>query len=354
MIQSPADTPKPTFIGGLIALVVGLLILAVVAEILLRVAMPHWREFHSGWFMKSTVVPGHANVATGVPGFDGYFAQNNGDFRVHVTVNDFGLRNPEPVANANNRVWVVGDSMTFGWGVEQQQMYSSRLAVLSNRPTYNIASPGASVCGYQALVARMPKDVQPAAVIVGLVLENDVLRYNCVEAARRSTEKTEPNEAISFIRVKRFLTKYFALYNFASVSLKRVPLIEHALVFLGVAAKGHQYRQYIGDDEVAAAVGETVTELLRLKAQLPQNSPFAVMIAPARFEIKDGAPFYKKLRETVITALNEKGIATIDPTDGFMEKGFAATHFAHDGHWKPLGHEIAAAAIAGWLSSQSQ
>ena len=32
--------------------------------------------------------------------------------------------------------------------------------------------------------------------------------------------------------------------------------------------------------------------------------------------------------------------------------GFSAVHFAHDGHWTPLGHELAASAVAEWLRGQ--
>ena len=314
--------------------------------------MPHWRDFHSGWFMQTTEVPGYATVAIGVPGFDGHFAQNNGDFRIHISINDFGLRNSEPISSADNNVWVIGDSMAFGWGVEEQEMYSSRLAALSGQAVYNVASPGTSVCGYQALAARMPSDVKPSAVIVGLVLENDVSRYNCKKDATRVVSKSSSTESFGFTYFKRFLSQRLALYNFAAVTLKKIPLVEKALKFLGLAAEEHLYRQYISEDEMAIAVQETVDELSHLKQAMPMEAPFAVMIAPARFEIKDSSPFYRMLREEVKEALKQKDIAVIDPIAGFFEKGFSATHFAHDGHWTALGHDIAARAIAEWLSMQ--
>ncbi|MBI1986249.1 MAG: hypothetical protein HYS64_06160, partial [Rhodospirillales bacterium] len=75
---------SPTVKGRLIALALGLVLLVVTSEAILRFAMPHWREFFSGWFMSTVQVPDHGTVTTGRPGFDGHFAQNNGDFRVRI------------------------------------------------------------------------------------------------------------------------------------------------------------------------------------------------------------------------------------------------------------------------------
>lgn len=354
VIHQPLHSPKPTFFGKVFAIIVGLTMLVIIAEILSRNFMPHWKEFRSGSFMTSTPVPGHADVATGVPGYDDYFAQNNGDFRVRITINDFGLRNPDPITKADNRIWVVGDSMTFGWGVEQQQMYSSLIKNVSGQQAYNISSPGTSVCGYQALVDRMPKNLNPTAVIVGLILENDISRYDCTEFAREQKNTPKFAESISLLRLKRFLTLNCALYNFVSMSLKRIPLVERILVYSGLAAEPHMYRQQLKDDQLDIATTETVSELLKLKKQLPEGTPFAVLVAPARFEIKDANPFYQKLRDKMNTALSRENIPSIDPINGFLKKGFTATHFAHDGHWNALGHEIAATAVNKWLSNMSK
>jgi hypothetical protein len=330
----------------------GVLLLAVASEVVLRLAMPHWREFFSGWFMQVVAVPDHGAVITGRPGFDGYFAQNNGDFRVRIRVNEFGLRNPEPVDKAGGRVWIVGDSMAFGWGVEQDEMYSSVIATLLGMPTYNVASPGTDVCGYQALVARMPSEVRPKAVIVGLILENDILSYDCRKEAKRVAQTQANSAAGPDAGFRQFVIKHTALYNFLAVSLKRVAPVRDALTALGLIAEGHVYRRLLDDAEAGRAVERTADELTALKAMLPARTPMAVLIAPARFEIRDGDAYYRRLRLATAAALAGRGIAVIDPFEEFRRVGFVATHFAHDGHWSPLGHRLAAAAVAAWLKGQ--
>lgn len=174
--RAAGTPPRLTWAGALLALIVGGVLALAAAEAAVRVAMPHWREFWSGWFITTDRTSGFP-VAVGRAGFDGMFAQNNGDFRVRVRINDLGLRDDVPAAAANGQVWAVGNSMTFGWGVEADQAYAKVAERALGRGVYNVASPGADVIGYENLIKRMPAGVRPAAVIVGLVLENDLADY---------------------------------------------------------------------------------------------------------------------------------------------------------------------------------
>ena len=347
---------RPTAKGRALALVIGCVLTVFAAEGILRIAMPHWQEFYSGRFMRVIRVPDHGWVYTGRPGFDDYFSQNNGDFRVRLQINDFGLRNPDAVDKAGGRVWFIGDSMAFGWGVEQKKMYSSVAGSLLGVPTYNVASPGTNVCGYQALLARMPENANPRAVIVGLILENDMHDYNCRTKGEKSTVEIVPSEpgfnVTSMSGLKTTLTRYSALYNFFAVSLKRVAFINEALISVGLLAKGHTYRPANTKAGFDRVINRTAAELANVKAQLPAQVPFAVLIAPARFEIRDQDPAFQKVRLEIARQLAARGVAVIDPIKGFLDAGFQPTHFAHDGHWSPLGHKIAAGAAADWLRRQ--
>ncbi len=343
------DRTRPTILGALVALVVGTLIMGGVAEVILRLLMPHWNEFHSGHFIERTTVPGFRTVAIGRAGFDGHFAQNNGDFRHRIRINAFGLRNADPVSAAHERVWVVGDSMAFGWGVERDQTYTAILARESATGTYNVASPGTDVCGYQALVARMPEGLSPRAVVIGLILENDIADYDCAPKPAATKPEKGKSSSISLKSIKEGLTGHSALYNFLAVAVKRVDVLSEALVAVGLIEGVHKEKHLFPPAEMVTRVRRTAEELAELAAMLPPAVPMAVLIAPARFEIRDDHPFYRDLRLSMVDALNRRGIQVIDPIAQFKEAGFAPTHFSHDGHWSPLGHEIAGKAAAKWV-----
>ena len=340
---------RRTLGGRLVAVVVGLAILLAVAEAGLRIVFPHWNEFFSGRFIIAITVPGYGRVAIGTPEFDGYFAQNNGDFRVHIAINGAGLRNDEPVEAAAGRLWIVGDSMAFGWGVERDETYTAALAANTGVATYNVASPGANVCGYQALIARMPKTVRPRAVIVGLILENDLLPYDCrARAAVPAQDEAPAPAAIELGNVKGGLTQWSALYNVLAVSVKRVGFLVDLGVWLGLINMPHADHLAPAPETRDVMIRATADELLRLRQQAA-GVPFAVLMAPARWELRTGDPGFRSLREGLVAALAERAVDVIDPFDRFKKAGFGPTHFIHDGHWSALGHRLAAEAAATWV-----
>lgn len=337
--------------GRLIALLLGFVFLLAISEVVVRIVYPSWSEFYAGRYMVTEAVPENGIVAVGKAGFDGYFAQNNGDFRSHIKINAFGLRNDEPVSNADQRIWILGDSMAFGWGVEANEMYSAVIGELTNTPTYNVASPGTNVCGYQALAARMPKDVAPIGVVVGLIIENDLVNYDCVATAKKAegSDRASSSSVLNVATLKQFLTEHSALYNFFAVSLKRVNVMRETLIWLGVVNKSHAYRNPLEGKDMAQIAKATAKELARLRNMFDAGTKFVVQIAPARFEIANDDPAYKEARLQVRKALEEQGLAYVDPIDRFKADGFEATHFIHDGHWSAKGHRLAAEETAVWL-----
>lgn len=347
--KNPRVTAKGIVVAVFISLIAGIGL----SEVLLRVVMPNWQEFYSGRFMTGVAVPGHSPVMAGRPGFDGYFSQNNGDFRVRLRLNQLGHRNPEPAAAANGQIWAVGDSMTFGWGVERAEMYSEVLEKRLSAPVYNLASPGTDICGYQTMVARMPKDVAPRAVVVGLILENDVRMYDCPAEAKESVaqrlERPDSGGKLSLLAIKQYATQKSAIYNFFAVSLKRVAVVQDFLVRVGFLNKPHAVNNRVAPEQLPALAASTVNELVGLKSMLPAAAPFLVLVVPTRFEIRDDTPLYRDLRRTVLNELARRGISAVDPLPAFKAAGFGPTHFKHDGHWSALGHRIAADAVAGGL-----
>ena len=333
-----------------VVLLAGLMVAVVLTEGAARIMFPNWSEFQSSRFMQLEAVPGFMSVLIGKPGFDGYFAQNDGDFRVRVSINDFGLRNADPVGKADGRIWVVGDSIAFGWGVNRAEMLSTRIND-AGFPTYNIASPGADACGYQALVGRMPKTTRPRALIVVLTLENDVNVYDCRH--KDDIAATKPSSfSFRLSGIKEALIQVSASYNVLALAIKKSPLLRNAMISAGLIAQPHVRHRAPKSEEALNRTRSTAGEIAKIRNALGKDTPFAVALVPARFEIRDRDQNFATFRTDMIEALVGRGIEFIDPTEALIAAKFNKVHFAHDGHWSAYGHQLAANAVSAWLSKE--
>ncbi len=343
-----------SLLGNLFAALIGLVVALGLAEGAARVMFPRWAEFDSTRFITTAKVAGWPDVPIARPGFDGWFSQNNGDFRAHLQINESGLRDLDPVAAADGRLWEVGDSFTFGWGVANEESFGAVAAGQLGWPWYSVASPGTDVCGYRTLVARMPKEARPKAVLMGLTIENDLMEYDC--PARTAASAAEPvPEKRSFrlpplIYFKHGLTGISALYNFVAVSVKQISSLESLLVGLHLIAPPAAELHQFPEDRVEEVLDSTVAEIGRLNEELPAGTPFAVVLIPARLDLMKADPYFRSLREGLASRLAAKGIAVVDPYPSFEPEGAAKIHFAHDGHWSALGHRLAGEAAAKRLT----
>ena len=105
------------------------------------------------------------------------------DFDTTVKTNVQGLREPVEVQQqhpGHYRIVVVGDSMTFGWGVEADQTYP-RVAQRVLREDYgleqleivNMGRPGASPADYLKLIRHYAFVLKPDLIVVGFLVGND-------------------------------------------------------------------------------------------------------------------------------------------------------------------------------------
>lgn len=316
------------------------------AELGARLVMPHWPEFASERFMRPVSLPDFGRVTLGNPGFDGWFAQNNGDFRIHIHINTEGLRNPES-ARPDGALWTIGDSFTFGWGVAREESFGSVAAGVLGLPFYSIASPGTDICGYMALVARQPKPIRPRAVVLGLTIENDLEEYpDCrrPDPTVEVTSLTPLNRAV----VKEWLLAHSAFYNLMATTLKRSAAMVDILQAIGVVERRQNVNWHQARHSQTVLDG-TAAAVAKLQTMLPSGTPFIVLLIPARFDIREDHGEWAADREALVNALTARGLTVADPASALRQAGADRAHFSHDGHWSALGHAIAGAAVASAL-----
>lgn len=112
------------------------------------------------------------------PGAEGVFQGSQ------VRVNSFGCRGaePEPREAVALRVLTVGDSITFGAGVEEHETFSARLAPLVDRPDRRADVVGCGVSGFNLVqsLRRYETDLaslRPDVVVVSLFVDDLMAPY---------------------------------------------------------------------------------------------------------------------------------------------------------------------------------
>ena len=65
---------------------------------------------------------------------------------------------------------------------------------------------------------------------------------------------------------------------------------------VGLIAESHAYKRGLKETEIEKATAQTAAEIETIRDMLPPNTPFAVLMAPTRFEVRDDDPFSRRLR----------------------------------------------------------
>lgn len=244
------------------------------------------------------------------------------EFDVEITINSAGFRGREwPLANPKTkpRVLVLGDSLAFGWGVEDNETFSARLQALE--PGWDVLD--AAVSGYGTdqealLLDRLAGSVVPD-VVVCVFCGNDLF---------------ENASSIVYGRPKPVFRREEGL-----LVLRGVPVVEPWLerwsrVFRAWK-KSRSEAELARRDADPTAEWTLVCDLYRRMARRLGDVPLVLVSQEARLEA---------------LAREEKTMRHLDLRPVFEHEQGAVT-FPIDGHWTALAHAKVAAALREKLTT---
>lgn len=253
----------------------------------------------------------------------------NEDYNTAVRFNSYGLRGPEPFPPEREgvlRVAAVGDSFTFGMGVEAEQAWPALLQGRLGDGDREAEVLNFGVCGYSiadslAVVEHKTRPWRPRAIVFGYFHNDpDTLPLQPIYRAYLSP-----------------LSPYRLRLGFFSLMLRRS--LDYKLS--GAAS----YGEMVYSDKLSYWPNALRSFERMAAAAEEQNAEFLVAVFPStpnRWEDYDLRPLHHKLA----AALLERNIAYVDLLEAFSRHPPEEIRISgDDSHPTALGHRVAAQAI---------
>lgn len=301
----------------------------------------------------------------GLPNSVAHQVKNTGDYDVTVRFNSDGYRDPKNVRSSiHGAIFVVGDSFSMGWGVEERERFSDRLSQSLGQDVYNIAIP-ADLDTYDKLTRRAERlGAKIDLLIVGVCMENDLRIYEPSVATSRPVDTGVPITSSGVVPIppaesfasyiqqwKLWLMDRSSTYFLVTSVVHRTPWLAALAARLGLLKEN---LKAVDDQPIPtpAVLKSSEERLIRLL----NGHKAIVLIIPSR-QLWVGTEQAKSAsavaHEAFVSALRSRGVRVVDLRGKFEMSGNPlGYHFRHDGHWNAAGHALAAHELANAIRHQ--
>ena len=325
------------------------------------------KDAELGWIPRKNIRGVHNRKGS----FSTTFRTNSNGFRDK----EYELEKPKDVT----RIIVIGDSFTWGYGVNDDEIYTERLETML--PKTEVINLGVTAYGLQQEILHFKREglkYAPDIVILGFCL-NDIYRNHEEIDQRIAIVNSNNNkrEVTPFVKFKQYLFHKSALYRFIIDRTNSNKALLKALVYLGIkdSLSGFEeldtnlmpaLREY--PKSLEESWKETKSELLHLK-QLTSDLRIRLVVAiipsvqtiqPKKFEhsiaytVFDREDFDLDRPYRLLEVFaKEQLIELVNPVKRFQQmanKG-SLLYLENDMHFNANGHDLFAQAIAEYLSN---
>ena len=305
------------------------------------------------------------------------------DFDTTVSINSFGLRDKERQINKDknvHRILIVGDSFTYGFGVNNDESYPAVIERELNEKIYDkrfeVWNAGFA-SGYTAdtfFVFLREKGMRfnPDLILVGVFLENDILDFlknkyvfddsgkltrvvsdfYCVEEGhlRRDCDQRKKTQlAVVSHAVRRFLLGNSRIYSYVVTKLGIIQSMDSNPVFdkkfsSSMVENFDKFFHYIGEIKNVAD---------------SRNIDFGLILLPGKSSVNEFWDVYQKghpcadrdkPRRLISDYCKKNKIVCLDVWPYFINASDSKrAYFEHDAHWSKEGNERGGKIIADLL-----
>ncbi len=310
-----------------------------------------------------------------------------------VTINSEGFRDDEWPDSAEGGVAILGDSYVEGVHVDDDETVAARLRAYLGRPVLNAGITGYGTISAEAVYEKEIRPRKPSVVALFFLTFNDITDNDCrfQRAGDGSVLKTCVDAGSEGDKIEKgFFVKQGAIRDFfrsSCMSCRYLMQIRETLSSkFGSKASGSAARAYASyqfdiyrepaSEELDHAWQITERAIVRLRDKVEADgSKFVLLSVPdfARVSRDWKAELGKQVRDEVPVDINPEyplnrlqeiasrhSVAFLPLEHAFKEYRdrhaleYPYFSFACDGHWNPLGHDLAAQILASHvLQSES-
>jgi lysophospholipase L1-like esterase len=261
-----------------------------------------------------------------------------GNFDVEYRIDAEGFREVPYSPAARRRLWLFGDSFTFGTSVSGEDAYPNRIArdwVGDRVRVINAAVSGYGLVQMYGRLLRLRERLRPGDAVVFAMISEDLLRtvYDPVFFSHLlfREQGDQPLRLPAWAGGRLESVAVDGAWSRLRGLLLHAPLTEDLHRFLHRAVTGSAWRSV----EEARALVDEARELCA-----ERGVGFLLVFLPRARELQRGR--YK----VDVSSFDYADIRTFFPTDAAE---LEALRFPDDFHWTPRGHEIGAAALVSVL-----
>jgi lysophospholipase L1-like esterase len=257
------------------------------------------------------------------------------------------------------RILCLGDSLTWGYGANDEETYPALLEVLLGKryPELNVQVLNAGVPGYGTdeeleLLRTRGAALEPDLVIVLFFAGNDFednrspARVTLEIRDGMLVDKVLSERARSrprWVRVNDWLKSRSHLHSFVS---KRVGYL---LMRAGVLGRLEQASSEYFTDEDARRATDLLVEISQTADRLGARSLF--VFAPEKMQVFSDAEPPFRAATVVQQAATRAGVPWIDLTPALMQRATRSElHYKQDAHWTPAGNRVVAGVLADQIA----
>jgi hypothetical protein len=344
----------------LIAAAVAVVIM-VVGEVALRLFSPQIFTLSAPGMYQPDPDVGHVLR----PGFDGW--SQHTEFRVRVTINEDGLRGPPLRAKSDDtvRILCLGDSMTFGIGVEQASAYPGMIErILRERhPGRDIQVINGGVPHYGTLdernfLAKHGSELRPDFIVVQFYAGDDFEQNRMASGERYQFTEDDLVYHSSFAASKD--PPWLRLLNAVKHRSHLVHWISERAggLLMGIGVLGDMERASSShfSEEEGRRARELLAEVQAIGARLGARSMF--VFAPERMQVVARPTTPLPAAEVVKEAAHEASAGFVDLTPLLVSNAEDPPLYRMEvGMWTEAGHRRVAEALAkeidalGWIEA---